>query len=103
MLLDLKKLGNLHIIFVLKIKSFPQYSKIISVAFWTIVLINVGPITTLFPKVSCILNKLFIYLNHLLWEQLRLQEIGEAYYNPYFSLVRTVYATIIFCYNSNLK
>lgn len=59
MLLNLKKPGNLHFIFVLTIKPFPQYSKIISVAFWTIVLINVGPRTRLFPKVSCILNQLF--------------------------------------------
>ena len=65
MLLNLKKLGNLHIIFVLKINPFPQYSKIISVAFWTIVLINGGPRTRLFPKVSCILNKL-LYISESL-------------------------------------
>lgn len=81
---------------MLKIKSFPRYSKIIPVAFWTIVLINVGPRTRLFPKVICVLSEIFTYPNHLLWEQLRFHKIGGARYYLYFNSVRTVYTTIIF-------
>lgn len=80
---------------MLKIKPFSQYSKIISIAFWAIVLIDVALELGCSLKSAISSVSFFRVLESLTLGTIKIAKIRGAHYFLTFNLAGTAYTTVI--------